>query len=570
MLTLSAYFRLPGALRQVGARDSTKRLPRIRNLAAAGFLTFAAAAAPNLLALQTATPPAAETQAGSDEPGYEQPAAALDNSSTDAAADSESLQLENRLRRELLDDRARTLDWWLAVIAIVLTFFGIVIVLAGFITFGNFRKIEKKVRKIEKEAREHLRKIEESGEKVEEIRKNLEGIDAETASEHPTETKEAAEKVQSDPTASPVDRAVAAAISLQGQGRIEDAIRKWQSIADIAEGSDKQLGARAWFSVGYLRGKKSDFKAAVNAYDKAIELKPDLAEAYNNRGAEQHALGRHEAALADFDEVIRLKPDYAGAYSNRGNAKNDLGRHEDAIVDCNEAIRLKPDLAEAYNNRGNAKSGLGRHEAALADCDEAIRLKPDLAKAYNNRGYAKGALGQYEAALADFDEAIRLKPDDAEAYYNRGTAKGALDRHEAALTDYDKAIELKPDDAEAYNNRGAVKGALGRHEAALADYDEAVRLKADDALAYNNRGEAKNALGRHEAALTDYDEAIRLKPNFALAYNNRGKVNAMLGRMDAARRDCKTALALARKAGDGDLAAQVERFLESLDKERNS
>ena len=74
MLTLSAYFRLPGALRQVGERDSTKRLPRIRNLAAAGFLTFAAAAAPNLLALQTATPPAAETQAAGDEPERKQPA----------------------------------------------------------------------------------------------------------------------------------------------------------------------------------------------------------------------------------------------------------------------------------------------------------------------------------------------------------------------------------------------------------------------------------------------------------------------------------------------------------------
>ena len=85
---------------------------------------------------------------------------APDNSSTDAPDDSESpqledtiLQIENRLRSELLDDRARALDRWFDATAIVLTFFGIVIALAGFVTFRNFRKIEK-------EAREHLRKIE--------------------------------------------------------------------------------------------------------------------------------------------------------------------------------------------------------------------------------------------------------------------------------------------------------------------------------------------------------------------------------------------------------------------------
>ena len=48
----------------------------------------------------------------------------------------------NNLRREQLDDRAAYIDYWLAAIAIVLTFFGIVIALAGHIGFGRFREIE--------------------------------------------------------------------------------------------------------------------------------------------------------------------------------------------------------------------------------------------------------------------------------------------------------------------------------------------------------------------------------------------------------------------------------------------
>ena len=63
-------------------------------------------------------------------------------------------------------------------------------------------------------------------------------------------------------------------------------------------------------------------------------------------------MGQHEAALADYDKAIDLKPDYADAYSNRGVAKAALGQHDNALDDYDRAIDLKPDDADAYNNRG--------------------------------------------------------------------------------------------------------------------------------------------------------------------------------------------------------------------------
>ena len=77
---------------------------------------------------------------------------------------------------------------------------------------------------------------------------------------------------------------------------------------------------------------------------------------------------RHDEAIADYDQAIRLKPDYAEAYNNRGNAKRALERHDEAIVDYNEAIRLKPDFAEPYYNRGNAKAMLGRDPPETGLC----------------------------------------------------------------------------------------------------------------------------------------------------------------------------------------------------------
>ena len=107
-------------------------------------------------------------------------------------------------------------------------------------------------------------------------------------------------------------------------------------------------------------------------------------------------------------EAIRLKPDYADAFNNRGNARSAKGDVEGALQDYNEAIRLKPDYADAFNNRGNVRCAKGDLEGALQDYSEAIRLKPDYAEAFYNRGVARYAKRDVVGALHDLIEAIRL------------------------------------------------------------------------------------------------------------------------------------------------------------------
>ena len=308
----------------------------------------------------------------------------------------------NERQQELSDDRAAYIDRWLFVVAIVLTFFSIAIPIAAFIAsvFG-FKKFEE----FKTKAQRYLEEIERNRDKSDEI---IQGMDAETAADDPTKAKQVVEDIRGNPQASSIDKAIAEAVSLQDQGEVEEAIKIWQGIADAFEEVDIELAARARFSVGYLLSQQGKLEDAIAAYDEAIRRKPDLVEAYNNRGAAKGTLGRYEAAIADFDETIRRKPGYAEAYRNRGTAKDDLGRYEAAIADFDEAIRRKPDYAEAYFNRGNAKSKPGQHEDAITDFDEAIRRKPDYAKAYFNRGNAKSKLGRIDEARQDFEKARDL------------------------------------------------------------------------------------------------------------------------------------------------------------------
>lgn len=346
------------------------------------------------------------------EPQPAQPESARDKSGIDTATDVEIQRRFNELRRELLDHRVKLADRWLAAMAGFLTFFGVVAVIAGYLSFQEFRDIETEARQHMEVAEKHAMRAESVVKEIEathdEAQALLKDMTAETVHNDPAKASEVVETVQQNPVASPIDRAIAAAISLQQQGAIEQAIEKWRSIANVAEGVDSQLQARAWFSSGYLYSEEDNWKAEIDAYDKALQLKPDMAEAYNNRGVAKKNLGQYKAALADYDKALELNPDMVEAYNNRGNVKNNLGQPEAALADLNEAIRLRPNYAIAYSSRGNVKYDRGQPDEALADYNEAIRLDPDFASAYNNRGFTKRKLGLLNEAREDYQKALTL------------------------------------------------------------------------------------------------------------------------------------------------------------------
>ncbi len=94
--------------------------------------------------------------------------------------------------------------------------------------------------------------------------------------------------------------------------------------------------------------------AAFADYNKAIELDPHNAAAYNNRGNAYYAKGEYDKAIADYTKAIKLDPAYAVVYNNRGTAYYNKGEYDKAIADCDKAIKLDPGHADTCNCRGNA------------------------------------------------------------------------------------------------------------------------------------------------------------------------------------------------------------------------
>ena len=79
--------------------------------------------------------------------------------------------------------------------------------------------------------------------------------------------------------------------------------------------------------------------------------------------------GQLSEAVLDLTEAIRLKPDHAEAYNQRGLVYRRLEQYAEAIEDYTEAIRIVPDFRDAYVNRGTAYEKQG--DQAKADADDA-------------------------------------------------------------------------------------------------------------------------------------------------------------------------------------------------------
>ncbi|MBD2204990.1 tetratricopeptide repeat protein [Calothrix sp. FACHB-168] len=308
-------------------------------------------------------------------------------------------------------------------------------------------------------------------------------------------------------------------LKLSQEQKIEKVLEIQDLLAEKHQTEDSKVSLL--FKLGNLLYTVKEYEAAIASYDKALEIKPDLHEAWYNRGIALGNLGRYEQAIASYDKALEIKPDLHEAWNNRGTALENLGRYEQAIASYDKALEIQPDDHEAWNNRGYALENLGRNEQAIASYDKALEIQPDYHEAWYNRGNALDELGRNEQAIASYDKALEIQPDYHEAWYNRGYALDELGRYEQAIASYDKALEIQPDDHEAWYKRGYALDELGRYEQAIASYDKALEIQPDYHEAWYNRGYALDELGRYEQAIASYDKALEIKPDDQDARNNR-------------------------------------------------
>jgi tetratricopeptide (TPR) repeat protein len=170
------------------------------------------------------------------------------------------------------------------------------------------------------------------------------------------------------------------------------------------------------------------------------EASASLASLFQQALAASRA-GRFELALPLWNRVLELAPNDAAAWSNRGNVQLGLGDPLAAIADQDRSLQLEPDQADPHLNRGTAEEALGRWQAAAADYRWILERdrqagRPADAAALYNLGNVEGSCGDWQAARDNFVAADLARPGFAMARSSAALAAfqlGDLDRAEREL-----------------------------------------------------------------------------------------------------------------------------------------
>jgi len=221
---------------------------------------------------------------------------------------------------------------------------------------------------------------------------------------------------------------------------------------------------------------------------------------------------QYEAALAAYDRAIAIDPKRSGARTERASCLAKLGRVDDAaayleqtIVDLPEDKYLRIDLARLlYEN--------GRHERAAATCRSIVEKEPKNTGALAILAASLLAVDSPEASDAS-SRAFALRPTDGWLYAQLGKQSEARGDHAAAIRSFATALGLRQNDAQSELDLGFALAA-GGYQAQAAPYLSRAGVKLDLGEADLYRvGEALVAAGG--SARSFFDRVLDRRPDDA-------------------------------------------------------
>jgi predicted TPR repeat methyltransferase len=129
--------------------------------------------------------------------------------------------------------------------------------------------------------------------------------------------------------------------------------------------------------MGTMLKERGDLQAAIESYQKGIQIDPNAFEVYNSMGNTFLAVGDLVQAVNSYRKAIKIKPDYAEVYNNIGVTLSVKRDHEGAINAFHQSLLINPGLVGTHYNLGSTLNSQGKTEEAIKTYKRVLELDPD-------------------------------------------------------------------------------------------------------------------------------------------------------------------------------------------------
>jgi len=159
--------------------------------------------------------------------------------------------------------------------------------------------------------------------------------------------------------------------------------------------------------------KSTSTRTKIKYFSKALELAPNLAEAYEKRGVLYFFQGKFDNVIEDFQTFIELSPPKSEAYRMLGMGYLKKGDYPSAIKNFTRAIEIDSKNASAYADRAEAHFLSGNYDLTVLDSTRAIEIggnPRDTADAYRTRAKAFRKTDRNEESAEDIRSSWKVDP----------------------------------------------------------------------------------------------------------------------------------------------------------------
>jgi Flp pilus assembly protein TadD, contains TPR repeats len=296
-----------------------------------------------------------------------------------------------------------------------------------------------------------------------------------------------------------------------------------------------------YFNKGNCQMAYENYDGAIQHFSKAVELKPDYANALANRGVCYHRLKKYDLAIADYQKSETLTKgissyNLACAYSLTGKTeeafqwltlcqKSDYKQSKNVLESDTDFENIRSDkrwktildtdwytpydkAIRAIDERWNASDVQG----AIDQCTKANSLDPAKAKPILTRAYIYSTQQDWNKAVADYDKAIQMNAKDWEGYAAKGSFLYRQRKYSDAIGLYQQAMTLNPE-YKPYSDLAMIKFALGQKQEAISDLKSYLQFYPKDDFSVYFCGFINYNLQNDAEAMTYAKQAIELNPN---------------------------------------------------------